>query len=110
MKKFILASVFVVAASSVFAAEATKQEPVVTPATTTTTTNPVEEKSTDSYFSKVWAQMPSTPACIVSAKNTTTTWMKENPWKSAAVVAVVTALTVKAVDYALANEDEEASF
>ncbi|MBP6892315.1 hypothetical protein KBB68_01910 [Candidatus Babeliales bacterium] len=106
MKKFVLASVFVVAASSVFAAESAKQKPTTTtPTTATTATTPSE-----SYFSKAWSKCPSTPVFVVNAKNTTTAWMKENPWKSAAVVAVITVLTVKAIDYTLTNEDEEAGF
>ena len=37
--------------------------------------------------------------------------MSENPWKSAAAVAVLTVAVVKAIDYACAqSEDEETGF
>lgn len=89
MKKFILASVFVVAASSVFADNAA----------------PAKQSFSDkiSGYCKV-------PECVVNAKDAVEAKMIAHPWYSAAAVAVTTLLVVKAVDYAFANEDEEASF
>ncbi len=94
MKKFILASVFVVAASSVVAEDAPKAD--------------APKTETSSWFN---INMPSCPACVVNAKTATEKWMSENPWKSAAAVAVLTVAVVKAIDYACAqSEDEETGF
>jgi acetone carboxylase gamma subunit len=91
MKKFILASVFVVAASSMFADDAA----------------PKVDAPKSSWFN-----MPSIscPVCVKNATHTVEAKMIAHPWYSAAAVAVTTFLVVKAVDYALENEDEEAGF
>ena len=90
MKKFILASVFVVAASSVLADDAA----------------PAKQSWSDtiSGYCKV-------PACVTNARKSVDTWISANPEKAVLATAVATVLVVKALDYAFAaNEDEEAGF
>lgn len=104
MKKFILASVFVVAASSMIADDA-----AVAPAAPVA---PATAESKNSKESNSWFSMPSIscPACVKNAQASVEAQMIAHPWYSAAAVAVSTVLVVKVLEYALTSEDEEAGF
>ncbi len=108
MKKFILASMFVAAASSMVASEG-QPAPVADQKSA-----PVVEKapkvSSEGYLAQAWAKFPDCPEVVVNAKNSVEAKMIAYPWYSAAAVVVTTVLVVKAVDYALASEDEETGF
>lgn len=106
MKKFILASVFV-ASSVMLTADATSTA-TSTPAATQAPVVDAAAAPAQSWSSKIGSYVPS---FITNAKQAVEDKMVAHPWYSAAVVAVVTVATVKALDYAFAqNEDEDSGF